>query len=126
MRPAGLRELQDFDIQATEFFDGRPVRTAGGDDKDGRFLGRLDELRFRGEPCFGIEDDAGGLADRRAHPGGQQGIVGERRPAADDDGIHPRPQFMAAASASGEVIHFESPDAVAIRPSSVMAHLAWT
>ena len=59
--------------------------------------------------------------------GHQKRIVGQCRADANEDGIHAAAEPSAThARDSSELIQRDSPDAVAMQPSSVWAHLAMT
>ena len=55
--------------------------------------------------------------------GGEPRIVGQDGADADEDGVHASPQLVDQRPRLSEEIHWLSPDATAVLPSRVMAHL---
>ena len=98
----------------------------GDGDQDGDVPSGPSELAGRGKRGLAVEHDPDGRSGT-GRPGGELGVVGQDRADPDEDGVHPAPELVdQRAGTLREEIHWLSPDATAVLPSRVMAHLAVT
>ena len=120
---------EDVDAGVAERLDPLGGRVGRRDEKDGSVGGACGQSRVDRKAGGGVEDDT-----RRLPTGGridvarrEQGVVREGRSDSDRDARPPRPATSGRAPGSADPeIHFESPSAVAVRPSRVRADFSVT